>query len=91
MGVRVNIDGSYTGRNPRQPVLPFTINVFNWRQSKWDPWEVYPGSSILPEPDRYISAVGEIRVRYSLETNPSSPLKEARFTRFDVTPVGVVR
>lgn len=89
--LRLNVEGSYTGRSPRQAQPPFTVSVFNWRQSRWDPWEVYSGSSIVPEPERYLSAVGEIRVRYALESNPNSPLRETRFTRFDVTPVGAVR
>ena len=75
----------------RQAQLPFTVSLFNWRAAEWQAWEVGPGSSIVPDGERYISAAGEVRLRYTLDASLSPTVREVRLNRLDVTAVGAIR
>jgi len=88
--LRLNIDGTIQGR-ARQPQVPFTVSLFNWRLAEWQHWEVGPGSSVVPDGDRYISAAGEVRMRYTLDAALASSIREVRLNRLDVTAVGAIR
>jgi hypothetical protein len=88
--LRLNVDGVVQGK-ARQPQVPFTVMLFNWRSAEWQAWEVGPGTSIVPEGDRYISAAGEIRLRYTLAAELSATVREVRLNRLDVTAVGAIR
>jgi hypothetical protein len=88
--LRLNVEGVVAGRTRSQQV-PFTVSLFSWRDAEWQAWEVGPGSSIVPDGAKYVSAAGEVRVRYQLDSSLAPSVREARLTRFDVTPVGVVR
>ncbi len=87
--LRLNLEGTIAGRTRSQQV-PFTVQLFNWRQAEWQSWEVAAGSSIVPDGDRYLSAAGEVRLRYALDSAMGQTVREARLTRLDVTPVGTV-
>jgi hypothetical protein len=88
--LRLNVDGSIQGRI-RQTDMPYTVSLFNWRAAEWQAWEVNDGSSIVPDGDRYISAAGEVRLRYTLDASLASTVREVRLNRLDVTAVGVIR
>jgi hypothetical protein len=88
--LRLNVDGVVQGR-VRQPQLPFTVLLFNWRSAEWQAWEVGSGTSIVPDGDRYISAAGEVRMRYTLDAALASTVREVRLNRLDVTAVGAIR
>jgi hypothetical protein len=88
--LRLNIQGTVTGR-VRSQQMPFTVSLFNWRAAEWQAWEVDSGSSIIPDGGRYVSAAGEVRVRYSLDASLGQTVREVRISRLDVTPVGVIR
>ena len=88
--LRLNIEGSVTGR-VRAQQLPFTVSLFNWRAAEWQAWEVNSGASVIPDGARYISAAGEVRIRYSLDAALGQSVREVRVTRLDVTPVGTIR
>jgi len=88
--LRLNVEGVVQGR-VRQTDMPFTVSLFNWRSAEWQAWEVGSGSSIVPDGDRYISAAGEVRLRYTLDASLASSVREVRLNRLDVTAVGAVR
>jgi hypothetical protein len=88
--LRLNIEGVVQGR-VRQTQLPFTVSLFNWRSAEWQAWEVGAGSSIVPDGERYVSAAGEVRLRYTLDASLSSTVREVRLNRLDVTAVGAIR
>jgi hypothetical protein len=88
--LRLNIEGLVQGR-VRQPTVPFTVSLFNWRAAEWQAWEVGAGSSIVPEGERYISATGEVRLRYTLDASLASRVREVRLNRLDITAVGSIR
>ena len=88
--LRLNVEGVVQGR-VRQTELPFTVSLFNWRSAEWQAWEVGAGSSIVPNGDRYVSAAGEIRLRYLLDASLSSTVREVRLNRLDITAVGAIR
>jgi hypothetical protein len=88
--LRLNIDGMVQGR-VRQAQMPYTVSLFNWRAAEWQAWEVNDGSSIVPDGDRYISAAGEVRLRYTLDSSLASTVREVRLNRLDVTAVGSIK
>ncbi|MGI9146608.1 MAG: DUF7408 domain-containing protein [Chloroflexota bacterium] len=88
--LRLNIEGVVQGRI-RQAQLPFTVSLFNWRAAEWQAWEVGPGSSIVPDGERYLSAAGEVRLRYTLDAALAATVREVRLNRLDVTAVGNIR
>ena len=88
--LRLNIEGVVQGR-VRQAQVPFTVSLFNWRAAEWQAWEVGAGSSIVPDGNRYISAAGEVRLRYTLDSALSATVREVRLNRLDVTAVGAIR
>jgi hypothetical protein len=89
--LQLNVEGGIVGRTPRLQQPHFTISLYNWRAAEWQGWEVSNGSSIVPDGDRYISAAGEVRLRYTLDQALTTSVREARLTRLDVSPIGVVR
>jgi hypothetical protein len=88
--LRLNIEGVVQGR-VRQAQLPFTASLFNWRAAEWQAWEVGAGSSIVPDGERYLSAAGEVRLRYTLDASLASTVREVRLNRLDITAVGAIR
>ena len=64
---------------------------FTWRADEWQAWEVGPGTSIVPTGERYVSATGEIRLRYTLDASLATSVREVRLNRLDVTAVGAIR
>ena len=88
--LRLNVEGVVQGR-VRQADVPFTVSLYNWRAAEWQAWEVGAGSSIVPDGERYISAAGEVRLRYTLDASLSSTVREVRLNRLDVTAVGAIK
>lgn len=88
--LRLNVDGVVQGKT-RQTQVPFTVQLFNWRSAEWQDWEVGSGTSIVPSGERYVSAAGEIRLRYTLNASLASSVREVRLNRLDVTAVGAIR
>lgn len=88
--LRVNVEGNINMRG-RVPQPPFTVSLFNWRAAEWQGWEVRSGPNIVPDGARFVSAAGDIRLRYVLDPNQTPDVREARINRLDVTPVGIVR
>jgi hypothetical protein len=88
--LRLNIEGVIQGR-VRQADMPFTVQLYNWRAAEWQAWEVGSGSSIVPDGARYVSAAGEIRMRYTLDASLASTVREVRLNRLDITAVGAIR
>jgi hypothetical protein len=88
--LRLNIEGVVQGR-VRQTDVPFTVSLYNWRAAEWQAWEVGAGSSIVPDGDRYVSAAGEVRLRYTLDSSLGATVREVRLNRLDVTAVGAIR
>src|SRR5438105_100030 len=88
--LRLNVEGVVQGR-VKQTDVPFTVSLFNWRAAEWQAWEVGSGSSIVPNGDRYVSAAGEIRLRYTLDASLAATVREVRLNRLDVTAVGAIK
>lgn len=88
--LRLNVEGVIQGR-VRQAEMPFTVQLYNWRSTEWQAWEVRSGSSVVPDGARYISAAGEIRMRYTLDASLASTVREVRLNRLDITAVGAIK
>src|SRR5262249_44663038 len=88
--LRLNIDGVVQGR-VQKAQMPFTVSLFNWRAAEWQAYEVNAGAGIVPDGDRYVSAAGEVRLRYTLDASLASQVREVRLNRLDVTAVGAIK
>ena len=88
--LRLNVEGVIQGR-VRQAEMPFTVQLYNWRSTEWQAWEVRSGSSVVPDGARYISAAGEIRMRYTVDASLASTVREVRLNRLDITAVGAIK
>lgn len=89
--LRLNVEGRQVGRTLRGRLVPFTISLYNWRAAEWQAWDVQAGSSTVPDGERYLSAAGDVRLRYTLDSGLAGTIRETQLTRLDATPVGVVR
>jgi hypothetical protein len=89
--LRLNVEATLFQRTRGTPAQPITVSLFNWRAAEWQGWEVPPGSSEIPDGGRYVSAAGEVRLRYALDAGAGATVREAQVRRLDVTPVGAVR
>ncbi len=87
--LRVNVQGSAAGRFPTPP-SSFTISLYNWRDGEWQSWEMGAGTSVVPDGARYVSAAGDVRLRYLVDASLAPAIREIRVTRLDVTPTGIV-
>ena len=45
----------------------------------------------MPKGDSYVSAAGEIRLRYTLDASLAATVREVRLNRLDVTAVGAIK
>jgi hypothetical protein len=88
--LRLNVDGTVQGRARAQD-QSFTVSLFNWRAAEWQAWEVGAGTSVIPNGNRYVSAAGEVRLRYAVDASLGSTVREVRISRLDITPIGVIR
>ncbi|MFN8524028.1 MAG: hypothetical protein U0821_13100 [Chloroflexota bacterium] len=89
-GLYFNLDGRLRG--PQTLTVPIgELSVFNWRTSEWEDRTVAFGRNLLRDPQPYVSAVGDIRVRYTFRAPPDSGVSGVTFSRFDVTASGVMR
>ncbi len=87
--LRVNVEGSVAGRGQLAPAR-FTIALYSWKDGEWQNWQVGPGTSVVPDGSRYVSAGGDLRLRYMADASLAPAVREIRVTRLDVTPTGVV-
>jgi hypothetical protein len=89
--LRVNLEGRLVMRQIRAPQAPFNVSLFNWKAGDWQPWELKAGANIIPDGDRYVSAAGDIRARFTIESGQGGTIRDAQFSRLDITALGAVR
>lgn len=86
----LNIDGRLRGAPSTEQAIG-DISLFNWRTAEWEDWTVGVGTNEFLEPARFISGVGDVRLRYTFRPSAESRATGISFSRFDVTSVGLVR
>ena len=89
-GLYVNIDGRFRGVPSAGPTLG-EVALYNWRSAEWEDRIVGFGRNLVKDPAPYISAVGDVRVRYTFKPPSDSGATGVSFSRFDVTAAGLMR
>ncbi|MCC6174380.1 MAG: hypothetical protein IT305_03660 [Chloroflexi bacterium] len=89
-GIYVNIDGRLRGA-PSPGVALGEVSLYNWRRAEWEDRIVGFGRNLVRDPAPYISAAGDVRVRYTFKPPPDSAATGVSFSRFDVTASGLMR
>jgi hypothetical protein len=89
-GLYVNIDGRFRGATQAGPTLG-EVALYNWRAAEWEDRIVGFGRNLVNDPGPYVSAAGDVRVRYTFKPPPDSGASGVSFSRFDVTASGLMR
>jgi hypothetical protein len=89
-GLYVNIDGRLRGV-PGTPSVLGEVSLYNWQRAEWEDRIVGFGRNLVRDVAPYVSATGDIRVRYTFKTPPDTSATGVSFTRFDVTASGLMR
>ncbi|MGE3269767.1 MAG: hypothetical protein AB7P40_13530 [Chloroflexota bacterium] len=89
-GLYVNIEGRLRGSAGAPPVLG-EVSLYNWHKSEWEDRIVGFGRNLVRDVAPYVSAAGDIRVRYTFKPPPDTSATGVSFTRFDVTASGLMR
>ena len=89
-GILVNIDGRYRGASGGGPALG-EVSLYNWQLAEWEDRIVGFGRNLVKDASPYVSATGDVRVRYTFKPPPDSGLTGVSFSRFDVTASGFMR
>ncbi|MFN8635974.1 MAG: hypothetical protein U0893_19170 [Chloroflexota bacterium] len=89
-GLYVNIDGRLRGV-PGTPSVLGEVSLYNWQKAEWEDRIVGFGRNLVRDVAPYVSAAGDIRVRYTFKPPPDTSATGVSFTRFDVTASGFMR
>lgn len=89
-GILVNIDGRFRGVSGGGPSLG-EVSLYNWQLAEWEDRIVGFGRNLVKDASPYVSATGDVRVRYTFKPPPDSGLTGVSFSRFDVTASGFMR
>jgi len=89
-GLYVNIEGRLRGA-PGAPAALGEVSLYNWRKAEWEDRVVGFGRNLVRDVAPYVSAAGDIRVRYTFKPPAGSSATGVSFTRFDVTASGLMR
>jgi hypothetical protein len=89
-GLYVNIDGRLRGV-PGAPSILGEVSLYNWQRAEWEDRIVGFGRNLVRDVAPYVSAAGDIRVRYTFKPPPDTSATGVSFTRFDVTASGLMR
>jgi hypothetical protein len=69
-----------------------TLDVYNWRTQSWDNVPFNLGNTPIPNPERYYSTTGEVRLRFRYKPpSPTSGAGTITFTRFQLGVEGMGR
>ncbi len=89
-GLFVNIDGRYRGVASAGPALG-EVALYNWRSAEWEDRTIGFGRNLVKDAVPYVSAAGDVRVRYTFKPGADSGATGVSFSRFDVTASGLMR
>lgn len=89
-GLYVNLDGRLRGV-PGAPSVLGEVSLYNWQRSEWEDRIVGFGRNLVRDMAPYVSATGDVRVRYTFKPPPDTNATGVSFTRFDVTASGLMR
>ena len=70
-GLYVNIDGRLRGVPGTPPVLG-EVSLYNWQRAEWEDRIVGFGRNLVRDVAPYVSATGDIRVRYTFKPPPDT-------------------
>ncbi|HVC35079.1 MAG TPA: hypothetical protein VNL16_16325, partial [Chloroflexota bacterium] len=68
-----------------------TLQAFDWRTSAWDDVPYAVGNLSIPNPERFFSATGAVRLRFGNQASTTTGSGPVRFTRFQLLIGGTGR
>ncbi len=74
----------------RQQVLG-TLEAYNWRAGTWDDVPFAVGNLMIPNPERFLSATGVVRLRFQNKSTAPGGGAAIKFTRFQLLIGGMGR
>jgi hypothetical protein len=80
----VHLEGQAAGQGSSTDGLGH-LSFFDWRAASWRDWEAHFGDTRLDVPARFISAGGDIRVKYTFDPPSGTSLTQVRLSRFDIS------
>jgi hypothetical protein len=83
----VNLDAVALTVRSRMSVSVDRVSLFNWRSGEWQDWELGGRTAQVPEPERFVSATGDVRLRFHIDNSLSTQVRQVNVTRLDVTPI----
>jgi len=89
-GLLINIDGRLRGAPGAGPTLG-EVSIFNWQRAEWEDRIVGFGRNLVKDASPYVSATGDVRVRYTFKAPPDTAATGVSFSRFDVTASGLMQ
>lgn len=89
--LNLNVDGRLRGGPAASRSSFGDIQLYNWRTSEWDERAFTVGSNTVANPLRYVSATGDVRLRYTFKPAAESGLTGASFSRLDINATGLMR
>jgi hypothetical protein len=89
-GLYVNIDGRLRGMRDAPTVLG-EVSLYNWQKSEWEDRVVGFGRNLVRDVAPYVSAAGDVRIRYTFRPPPDTSATGVSLSRFDVTASGLMR
>jgi len=89
-GLLVNVDGRFRGVTGGGPALG-EVSLYNWRHAEWEDRVIGFGRNLVANASPYVSATGDVRVRFTFKPQADSGITGVSFSRFDVTASGLMR
>lgn len=71
--------------------MPSTLELFDWRAASWEQVPYATGNLTIPNPERYFSATGTLRIRFHYKPGGNGTPASITFSRFQVLISGVGR
>jgi hypothetical protein len=72
------------------PVLG-TLELYDWRTGAWDDVPFAVGNLMIPNPERFLSATGTVRLRFQNKSTTANGAATVKFTRFQLLIGGMGR
>lgn len=79
------------GSDAVAPAALGSAYVFDWQKADWTEVNLTFGENVLPDPQRFVSPLGIVRVRYTFRPSGDASLNRFHVSRFDILIGGHAR
>jgi hypothetical protein len=90
-GLYINMDGRLRGPSSANTASVGDVSIYNWRLGEWEERSVSFGRNLVRDVHSFVSASGDVRLRFTFRPPPDSGVSGVMFSRLDVTASGLMR